>query len=396
MTGIQDLPSELLLQILELCGSDLLSLIKAYPTALNTFSRNRKAFVARLSARFGDLALLSLERAARLRYIRRQPDFQTLHYKEIEARIEAVFMLTKDTSFGRRNATLPNLDRYPLSALCIMQELGEDAKAITDAYSQQALAEMASKPDAELYIPRQSTELTQNERKRFMTSAFVFESYCLTFFHGQRLLFCRDEFSRESFLGGPLYPHDETGVGRFYCIMYYLVQKHRELLSSVTQHIELIHGRPSSDSGRPREDEYTLWAVEYDWEREVLNYLHFLTSQGLKMLTTLQKMSIDELTSFTKKTFLRVNSSDQPTVLINRLNGYGTLGTHEARSWLPWPYLYNLFDNRWGLYHGEEDWKDTWGRAIPFWDPSEDEDPYGRRDVMGWSPLFWFVKRGNR
>jgi len=64
MAGIQDLPSELLLQIMDHCSSDLLSLTKAYPTALNTFCQNRKSFVARMSARFGELALLSLVRAA--------------------------------------------------------------------------------------------------------------------------------------------------------------------------------------------------------------------------------------------------------------------------------------------------------------------------------------------
>ncbi|KAJ4018317.1 hypothetical protein NW752_005432 [Fusarium irregulare] len=144
---------------MEHCSSDLLSLTKAYPIALNTFSKNRKAFVARMSARFGDLALHSLVRAARLHYIRRQPGFEALHFKAIEARITEVCDLTKDTAFQKRpDATLPNLNGCSLSALSIMWELGEDAKRITDVYSQQALAAMARAPDEEFYTPRQSVE----------------------------------------------------------------------------------------------------------------------------------------------------------------------------------------------------------------------------------------------
>ncbi|CAG7566369.1 unnamed protein product, partial [Fusarium equiseti] len=295
MTCIQDLPSELLLEVMEHCSSDLPSLIKAYPTALNNFSQNRKGFVARMSARFGDLALPSLVRAARLHYIRRQPDFEALHFIEIEARITTVCNITEETSFRERpSPTLPNLNGYSLLALSVMWELGEDAKRITDAYSQQALFEMAIQPDAEFYVPRQSAELTQHERRCFMAAAFIFEK----------------------------------------------------------------HYR----------------------EGEVHNYLHFLTSQGLNMLTALQKMSIDELTSFTITTFLHVNSSDRPVVLITRLYGYGPIGTGEVDSWSPWPYLDKLLDNQWEAYDAEEDWEDTWSRVIPFWDPSEDEDPYGRGD----------------
>jgi hypothetical protein len=200
MTGIQGLPSELLLEVMEHCSTDLPSLIKAYPTALNTFSKNQKAFVARMSARFGELALPSLVRAARLQYIRRQPDFEALHFKAIEARIATVCNITEETSFRERpSPTLPNLNGYSLSALSIMWELGEDAKRITHMYSQQALAAMARDLGNEFYIPRQSAELTQDERRRFMTAAFIYESYCLTFFHGPRLLFRRDEYFRESF-----------------------------------------------------------------------------------------------------------------------------------------------------------------------------------------------------
>ncbi|RBR24356.1 uncharacterized protein FIESC28_02846 [Fusarium coffeatum] len=383
MTGIQDLPSELLLQIMEHCSSDLLSLTKAYPTALNTFSEKRKAFVARMSARFGDLALPSLVRAARLHHIRRQPDFETLHFIAIEAKITEVCNLTKDTSFQKRpDATLPDLNGYSLLALSIMWELGEDAKRITDMYSQQALAAMARAPDEEFYTPRQSAKLTLDERKSFMTAAFIFDSYCLAFFHGPRLLFRRNEHFRESFLRG-----DPTAIGRFYCIMFYIVQKHRELLAFVIEHMKVVPGRSSAHKARSIEEEYFLRMAEDDYEgpEMVLNYLQFLASQGLNMLTTLQKMSIDELTSFTLTTFLRIDSSDRPFVLISRLHDHMSLGTQEIDGWMPWAYLDVLLDDTWKDHDEEEIWEDTWSRAIPFWDPTEGEDPY--------SPFYWFLER---
>lgn len=379
MTGIQDLPSELLLQIMEHCSSDLLSLTKAYPTALNTFSKNRKAFVARMSARFGDLALHSLVRAARLHYIRRQPGFEALHFKTIEAKITEVCDLTKDTAFQKRpDATLPNLNGCSLSALSIMWELGEDAKRITDVYSQQALAAMARAPDEEFYTPRQSAELTLDERKRFMTAAFIFERYCLTFFHGPKLLFRKDEYFRESFLRG-----DHTAIGRFYCIMFYIVQKHRELFESVIEHMKVV----PAHKARSIEEEYFLELVEDDYERQemVTNYLQFLTSQGLNMLPTLQKMNIDELTSFTITTFLRIDTSDRPLVYIRRKHDHMPLGTRELDTWMPWAYLDVLLDNTWRDRDEEEIWEDTWSRAIPFWDPTEEQDPC--------SPLYWFLER---
>lgn len=380
MTGIQDLPSELLLQIMEHCGSDLLSLTKPYSTALNTFSKNRKVFVARMSARFGDLALPSLVRAARLHYIRRQPDFETLHFIAIEGKIMEVCDLTKDTAFQpeRPDATLPNLNGYSLSALSIMWELGEHAKSITDMYSQQALAAMARAPDEEFYTPRQSAELTQDERRRFMTAAFIFESYCLTFFHGPRLLFRRNECYRESFLRG-----DCTAIGRLYCIMFYIVQKHRELFASVVENMKVV----TAHKDRSIEEKYFLALVEDDYERQEMatNYFQFLASQGMNMLTALQKMSIDELTGFTITTFLRIDSSDRPLVFITRVHWNMSLGTQEIDGWMPWAYLDVLLDNTYRDRDEEEIWEDTWSRAIPFWDPTEEEDPY--------SPFYWFLDR---
>ena len=159
--------------------------------------------------------------------------------------------------------------------------------------------------------------------------------------------------------------------------------------------MKVVPGRPSAHKARSIEEEYFLRMAEdvneddYDYDYEgpkmVLNYLQFLASQGLNMLTTLQKMSIDELTCFTITNFLRIDSSDRPLVFIARLHDHMSLGTQEIHRWMPWAYLNILLDNTWKDHDEEEIWEDTWSRAIPFWDPTEDEDPY--------SPLYWFLRR---
>jgi len=173
--------------------------------------------------------------------------------------------------------------------------------------------------------------------------------------------------------------------------VFYIVQKHRELFSSVIKHIKVVPGRPSAYQTRSIEEEYFLRMVDEDYEGHemVLNYLQFLASQGLNMLTTLQKLSIDELTSFTITTFLRIDSSDRPVVLITRVHDHRSLRTQEINVWMPWAYLDILLDNTWRNHDEEGIWDDTWSRAIPFWDPSEDGEPYGRPD----SPLYWFLDR---
>ncbi|KAG8665938.1 hypothetical protein FPOAC2_11024 [Fusarium poae] len=400
MGSIQDLPNELLLQVMEHCGSDLLQLVKAYPTALSCFSENRKSFVARMSNRFrNSLDFSSFLRPARLRYIRQERNFSFPKIFLIEDKISQVLKSTRHT-------TPPELHKFSLSALCSMSGLGEDAKLIIDEYSKQALANMAKNPGADFYVTRQSKELTQDERRRFMTAAITFESYCLTFFNRQQLLHERgDEFRQMFFKRYGRGMRRKNAVGRFYCIMFYILQKHRELLSNVAKHLESIHGRvlPSLTDGPQQYLEKSfLNSMQEDYETRFFNHLHYLTSQGLGMLARLQKMSIEELTGFVLTTYLDSREFNYPAVSITMEIRDFPLGTQEDyRPWLPWIYLDDILEDAYNYETGGyEIWEDTWSRAIPFWDPSEDECPYIEhpysRFFVNQSPVqFWFLYRAD-
>ncbi|GKT97912.1 hypothetical protein FLAG1_00087 [Fusarium langsethiae] len=381
MRGIQGIPNELLLQMMEYCGSDLLPFVKAYPAALNCFSENRKCFVARMSDRFrGGPAFHSILRAARLHYITQKPDSRIPKIKADKTKANLMIKVI-------RNTTSPGLHKFSLSALCIMLELDEDAKRVTSVYSQQALAEMARKPGAEFDIARQAIELTQDEQKRFMTAAFKFEIYCLTE--------CLLEWK---FPDGDVFSNSyQNTVGRFYCIMFFVLHEHQELLSRVTEHLESIHDRiPPSITGDRRQfmEKIFLNSMQDDHRSEALNYLYYLASRGLKMLTSLQEMSIEALTKFTVTTFLDINHSYYPAVSGTIEPGDFPLRTQavERVRLLPRKHL-DEFLNSSNAGDASGIWEDTWRRAIPFWDSSEDEVPYG---ILGTQHTrFWFLYRAN-
>jgi hypothetical protein len=341
--------------------------------------------------------------------MRQEPDFRTLNTKQVQAKIRP-FIPSDITE------TPPSLHKFSLSALCVRRELGEDAKRITDVYPQQALEQMATRPDAKFYIARQSTNLTQEERRRFMDAAFEFESYCLIFSRGQQLLYWRNEelgkgfFERNAYLWmRPLKYHNI--VGRFYCIMYYMLHEYKELLSSVVGRLESVDGRGLSlpmGWNHKHKEEYFLHFFQFDPEEEsdseeeehgviyliqAANYFHYLASQGLGMFTRLQKMSIEELTEFTVTTFWLVTRSRCPKVQM--MDPDYLSGTRRGGEWLPWAHLDSILLVEWRDLDSDI-WEDIWTRAVPFWGPSEDEhDPYGRRSntkhrVGGWES-FWFL-----
>ncbi|PTD09440.1 hypothetical protein FCULG_00008368 [Fusarium culmorum] len=372
MGGIQDLPIELLFLIME------------------CFSDNRKCFVARMSNRFGGgLDFPSFVRAAHLRYIRQERDLASLGTEAVEDKIRQVFDSTRDTA-------PPELHKFSVSALCIMLELGEDATRIIDMYSQEALANMAEKPKAEFYIARQSTELTQDERRRFMNVAFTFESYCLTFFYQRKVLFGRDNNFRQMFFDKPssdTHSKNKTVVGRFYCIMSYIRYKHLEILSRVTWRLESIHGRAASpsltDGTRQYLEQRFLNSIHRNYEEISVEYSCHLTCHGLNILVGLQEMSIKELTRSTVTTYLGVRELDY--IDVSFMTDCPDFRSRRLYwSWYPREYLEEILEELHTLgLNG--DWNDTWSRAIPFWDPSENVNPYGK-DYRGLSK-FWFLHR---
>ncbi|KAL6924806.1 hypothetical protein FSHL1_002055 [Fusarium sambucinum] len=126
------------------------------------------------------------------------------------------------------------------------------------------------------------------------------------------------------------------------------------------------------------------------------NHLHYLASHGLKMLTNLQDMNIEESTEFILTTYLDMRESDYPAIFFTTESPGFQLGIQEYWSWLPWVYLDGIFEES-RTWNACQVWEDTWSRAIPFWDPSEDEDPYGVHSRSLGTSLwggFWFQYQG--
>ena len=89
-----------------------------------------------------------------------------------------------------------------------------------------------------------------------------------------------------------------------------------------------------------------------------------------------------------------MEESHNPRVMITLGVRNHPLGTQETHSWQPWAFLDSVLDDTWANRDAEEIWEDTWRRAIPFWDPSENEPPYGGlKDEVDWLPLYWFLER---
>ncbi|CEI39051.1 hypothetical protein FVEN_g13027 [Fusarium venenatum] len=138
--------------------------------------------------------------------------------------------------------------------------------------------------------------------------------------------------------------------------------------------------------------------MQEGYEARFLNHLHYLASQGLEMLARLQKMSLEELTEFILTTYLDSREFDYPAVSITAENPDFSLGTQEDdRPWLPWVYLDAILEDAYDWEKdGYEEWEDTWSRAIPFWDPSEDECPYSDHPYSSYfvsRDKFWFLYR---
>ncbi|CEF84165.1 hypothetical protein SNK03_13618 [Fusarium graminearum] len=176
--------------------------------------------------------------------------------------------------------------------------------------------------------------------------------------------------------------------------MFYIQYKHRELLSRVIWRLESIHGRAAApsltDGTRQYLEQRFLNSIQRDHEGISVEYSCHLTCHGLKILVGLQEISIKELTGSTVTTYLGVRElagidvsfmTDRPDFRSRR---------PEYWSWYPWEYVEEILEEFQTLdLNG--DWDDTWSRAIPFWDPSENENPYGK-NYRGLSK-FWFLHR---
>lgn len=174
MTSIHDLPSELLLLVMEHCDHDLISLIRAYPTALALSSKRRNNFtkplVARMLIRSGDLPPCPFLLTARLHHAKQKQQFDDPSAKAVEAKLKEVFNLYMRSGPCDKASS----HRYSLSALCSMRSLSETMRRTVDPYAQQAV-ELRLRHNAKL------AELKRSERSPIMTAGRIWKAAVLLF-----------------------------------------------------------------------------------------------------------------------------------------------------------------------------------------------------------------------
>ncbi|QPC60456.1 hypothetical protein HYE67_002687 [Fusarium culmorum] len=347
MACLYDLPWELLLEIIIFCNLDILSFVRAYPPAMTCFSANRAWIITHMMAPVGDVALPSLVQAARLRHMRQEPDFQALGTREVEERIGLLLGPVVEEPEPLC------WDKFSLSALCIMCELGKDAKQICDAYSQDALAIITRA------IARQLREPTQQERSLFIDVALCLESYCLTFFHGREHLYLTSEEPRQQFFTRHQWmsrPSCLETVERFYCTWAYMVKELRRLLAVVGHRLGYLYGRiePLRNWGG-RHAEYFLFFFQNDVTYKRMDcYGICLLSQGLSMFTKLRRMGDEELTKFIVANFWDIMEDDMTPLF------HGDS--------LRWAYIDSLVPYSWRDIE-VSNFVTFWSYALPFWDP---------------------------
>ncbi|KAG8673523.1 hypothetical protein FPOAC1_006837 [Fusarium poae] len=394
MAYIYHLPCELLLEIMIYCNSDVLSLVKAFPVTLHVLLENRKLFVTRMLARFGDVDLPSFALAGRLRHMRQQPGFHTLSNFMVERHLETLLDQNAEESEP------PCFHRFSLAALCVLLEVGEDAKNIFDTYQQQLSASAtrilgAELTPEELQRVQSLIELTREERKLFMDAAFNYESHCLAYYRGNRFLFYVSSgryFNyggtiRKQFFARHLWMPWSSRMntfGRFYCIRFYILQKHWDLLSIVAKRLESIHGKVELqiDWFMQPDERYLLYCFQNnDFCQQLKEYICFLTSQGLSMLTRLQRISHRCLAEFTITTFIQftMNRGDVRSPWHLERDEWACLN-----STLP-PRLMNL---------GQNIWEDMWSHEHPLRMANQNMVPYrvNSGDEEQWEN-FWFLIR---
>ncbi|KAH6994377.1 hypothetical protein EDB82DRAFT_476120 [Fusarium venenatum] len=290
-------------------------------------------------------------------YIQHLPCFYTLLSFVVEGWIEP--LLDQNTEGSKP----PCFHKFSLAALCAMWEVGGDEKKICDTYQQQASATTTRGPDAEptseeLQLTRLSTELTREEQRLFMDAAFNFESYCLTYYRGKRLL-CYHNSAR--YLNIP-WDNTKTFFHRYRSNLIHI------FVSAVARRLKSIHGnvrqRWSWDSGS--DEKYFLYYFQKAYMyHELRQCMGYLTSQGLSMFTRLHRMSHKELAIFIVRTFWHFSK-------ITTGNRFYDPWHLESKEWvyfsseLP-PKLRNI---------GQNIWEDMWNREDPRRRPNHNMMPY--------------------
>lgn len=368
---------------MKFCDSpiDLNSLVNASPDASRRFFADKrsilKSHIKAIRATFGSIPAAALL-PARLRHARRKEGLDTLAREEAEKKVRsiAIFYLTRSETDTEQFLMNKLGHLYALSTIIT------EAEWITSQYAPQAwnyYKHMNREDLPPLYVDPASLsngmELSLREKQKFSRAVFRFESYCQAFFRGEEMLFKGDTDSRRvCFEEEAGIPEDTNIVNTFYSIIYYVFDQHWSLLGNVIEYLgaaatpppngieaaetdDLEHRPEFKDRDRVLRQLH-LCRFRYRTQLEMHKLVHYLLSQGLSTLFDLQRMSIEELTSFTLATFYRISLSQHPVILM--INGVGLhrKGVVWGDGWMPWLHIDTV------PYRIDGGWKS----AESFWD----------------------------
>lgn len=362
MTHIANLSPEIILEIMKLLDlHDICTLIKTSPLFLRHFVAHRHQL---LNSTGNDLRnrFLGYESPMCLSALRlrcKQPTNAPSTISEVHEAEQTSLRL-----YRHRNSGLELSETTPLSLLCNARQLLIELEWIMESYAPQAWYEMQ---DSEIRRPEtQALFLSDTERRRFIQAAIHFETYCQMFFLHEKILFKRNASVRQAFFNAS---HKE-GIkeGAFYSIAYYIFDQYLSMISNTSANLSTPIPPMSSTQDHSRQ--------KSRWERqtrlEMLNFAHFLTSQGIGLIYKLQCMDISAQTEFMLQWFYKVSQSQDPLVLMVGKIDLHRKGTVETHPWQPWEGIVGeSFRNR-----------APWRCGAFFWDRE-------RIESLGQHPFVW-------
>ncbi|KAF5004625.1 hypothetical protein FDECE_8900 [Fusarium decemcellulare] len=330
--GISGLPAELSIRIMDDCNSlqDVWSLIQACPHVFRCYLANKEQItrphIKQLRDICGPRVPASAFLAAQLRHIRgnlsRHCDIEDLE-AAIRPAIEQ-YQPNKDNRSWPANLPL-------LSALT-------DLVAATDLISYRYALKVWEKelrrrarvsqcrvlhglPPYPLGQEPRPLELSITERYRFNDAFFRYETFCQAFFRDGSLLFKHDEEFRRRFFTS------QKRISRFYPAVYCILFQHRDIMQTVFE-VTDKGSESMSSTGYPHSQQWS-WA-------QTRHYLHYVTSQGLDLLISLQQMTRERRQNVILETFRQAQQSDQSVTLIMEDGHRAFEPFRGGRGWTPW------------------------------------------------------------
>ncbi|KAF4967043.1 hypothetical protein FSARC_5334 [Fusarium sarcochroum] len=341
MSLLDTLPPELWVVVMTSFDSphDLYRLIQACPNALQRFVYHKgqitREYTRRLETLLQDPIPTSALLAAQLRHDKLS--WTAIMTKvDVQRKVGRLIRPYRDGTFTAAHLPLPT----QLRGLCILWATVLEAVDTLSNYSTEALKEITKIMSSVKGLPEgteSNKELMATERRRFQHALFHYDGYCQAFFRDEEVLFCNNNLLRRYYLSPMLRgPEQGIAVEQFYSIIYYVYNQHWLLMSSVAHRLrdspDWPHQRFSMENPNKTIDEkvdisYFSWLVTErnfkDGDIKLHEYLTYLTSQGLDLLSKLQSMNIADLTEFTLSTYHRIHNSSQPAFLLTEVLGVG-------------------------------------------------------------------------